>query len=145
MIFDGTILSGDNMPLLSSRTFVTTAIAGTATVSITFRSDGVLEVQDQIGTRIVSDQEWWSGGSQPAVGNNYDVRCSQIISGQAFTSEAASVGAAIDISANRSWSVQSDQRPGLAVTGIFQILPTGTSEVLAEGQITLIASVETFL
>lgn len=143
-MFNGTILDAPAMALLSNRTAFDSDVAASpsATVTWQFLLAGGLQAVEGGVTRGIAN-EWWSK-IDATIGNSHDVRCSQILSGPAFTAEAAAIGTYIQMSTTRAWVLTQTGRGNKSIVGVFQIVATGDTVVLAEGELTFTVLAEDY-
>lgn len=142
MLMYGAFLAAADHPQLSNRKardFVLTP--GTSTASWKFNLNGTLE-KDEGGSATIFTTEWWSAGVTANIGQSYDVRCKEILSGPAFSAQATAVGAYIQISAQRVWTLAETAPPGDSIVATFQLVATGDTTVLAQANLTFTAVVE---
>ena len=142
-MFNGVILVSPDMVLLSNREAYDfdTGASPSASVSWQFTLAGLLQAVEGGSTSTVTG-EWWSAGSTSNIGNSYDVRCKEILSGPVFTAQAAAVGTYIQISTTRVWTLTSTVPR--AITATFQIVANSTTTpILAEAVLTFTAEAET--
>ena len=147
LIIPGTVLASNNpgVPQLSDRTASDLDFGASPSASVTwqFLLNGQLQ-KIEGGSTTTFGFEWWSAGSTANIGQSYDVRCKEILSGPAFTTEAAAVGTYIQMSATRAWVLTKTTQPGDSTVATFQLVATGTTTpILAEADLTFTAEVET--
>ncbi|TQV82862.1 hypothetical protein [Aliikangiella coralliicola] len=96
------------------------------TATIKFKRDGTIELDGG------PNSNWNAGAPQTTLGDNYDVRCSQMISGS-WDIQAAAVGTWVALSSDRSWMVLRTLMEGAGsdtASGIFQIRRSGETTIL---------------
>ena len=124
----GTGEGGGGSPIQLGNQVIEAFGSGSTSASVTFRSDGVLRITEDGVTRDITEQ--WHTDPSGGIGSSYDVRCSEIISGDSFSAEAAAVETYIQMNADRTWTVTTTSQRITNAT--FQIVDTGGSAVLAE-------------
>jgi len=137
LMVSGAFLGIANLTLLSDRIAIDLDPAS-ATVSWKFYLDGHLAKIQGGSETTPSTQEWYSSVTAN-IGNSYDVRCKEILSGPtAFTAQGAAIGTYVQISVTRTWTyTNSSQPPGDSIVATFQIVATGTTTpILAQADLT---------
>lgn len=109
-------------------------LGGLTDAGIAFQDNGQIDDvgPGNLNRTQVQFAEWWSKEPEVSIGTLYDIRCASLVTGT-WTSQAASVGTYIQISAERRWSVRvtaMNAPDNKQCRGFFEIRPTGGGSVL---------------